>query len=65
MIEGTAYQLLESNGKVDIQEIHVLKSNQEETDSRVVLYLNYADELNFSSAVVKSPDTYFFHSFIS
>ena len=57
VVEGNAYQLLESNSKIDIREIHGLKSNQEETDSRVVLYLNYADELGFSSAVVKSPDT--------
>ena len=57
VVQGNAYQLLESNSKIDIREIHGLKSNQEETDSRVVLYLNFIDELGFSSAVVKSPDT--------
>lgn len=46
--------------QVEVEEIHELQSNQEETDSRVVLYLNYAFKLGFSSAAVKSPDMDFF-----
>lgn len=34
-----------------------LFSNQEETDTRVVLYLKYAVTLGYKSAVVRSPDT--------
>lgn len=32
-------------------------SNQEETDTRVVLYLKYAASLGYRSAVVRTPDT--------
>ena len=38
-------------------EIEDLTSNQEETDTRVVLYLNYAAKLGYKSAVVRTPDT--------
>lgn len=38
-------------------EIHELVSNQEETDTRVVLYLKYAAKLGYKSAVVRTPDT--------
>ena len=32
-------------------------SNQEETDTRIVLYLKYAAKLGYKSAVVRTPDT--------
>ena len=38
-------------------EIEELRSNQEETDTRVILYLKYAATLGYKSAVVRSPDT--------
>lgn len=38
-------------------EIHELTSNQEETDTRVVLYLKYAATMGYQSAVVRTPDT--------
>lgn len=38
-------------------EIQTLQSTQEETDSRVVLYLNHAVVLGYKSAVVRTPDT--------
>ena len=40
-----------------VSEIHKLESNQEETDTRVVLYLNYAVKLAYKSAVVRTPDS--------
>lgn len=43
--------------QVTAHEIHELTSNQEETDTRVVLYLNYAVKLGYKSAVVRTPDT--------
>ena len=42
--------------QVTTHEIHELVSNQEETDSRVVLYLKYAVKLGYKSAVVRTPD---------
>lgn len=32
-------------------------SNQEETDTRIVLYLKYAAKIGYKSAVVRTPDT--------
>lgn len=43
--------------QVEVTEIHALQSDQEETDSRVVLYLHHAVKLGFKSAVVRTPDT--------
>lgn len=43
--------------QVVLREIEELVSNQEETDTRVVLYLNYVVRLGFKSALVRTPDT--------
>ena len=43
--------------QVEVTEIHALQSDQEETDSWVVLYLHNAVKLGFKSAVVRTPDT--------
>ena len=40
-----------------MDEIHTLYSNQEETDSRVILYLYHAVKMGYKSAVVRTPDT--------
>ena len=43
--------------QVDVNEVHTLYSNQEETDTRVILYLHHAVNMGFKSAVVRTPDT--------
>lgn len=43
--------------QVTSEEIHSLRSNQEETDTRIILYCNHAAELGFTSAVVRMPDS--------
>lgn len=43
--------------QVVVSEIHELMSNQEETDTRVILYINYAVRMGYQSAVVRTPDT--------
>ena len=43
--------------QVTANEIHELASNQEETDTRVVLYLKFAAQMGYKSAVVRTPDT--------
>ena len=40
-----------------MQELPALYSNQEETDTRVVLYLHHAAALGYKNAVVRTPDT--------
>ena len=34
-----------------------MKSNQEETDTRIVLYIKYAEILGFPTVVVRTPDS--------
>ena len=43
--------------QVSAHEIEDLQSEQEETDTRTVLYLKYAAKLGYKSAVVRTPDT--------
>ena len=43
--------------KVVVAELTSLRSNQEETDTRVVMYLHHAQKLGFKSAVVRTPDS--------
>ncbi|XP_033987161.1 uncharacterized protein LOC117483109 [Trematomus bernacchii] len=57
IVEGRAHQLLSSNGKVEVRELPTIYSNQEETDTRVVLYLHHAAALGYKNAVVRTPDT--------
>ena len=43
--------------QVEVKEIYCLHSNQEETDTRIEIYLHYVEKLGFKSAVVRSPDS--------
>ncbi|XP_063047331.1 uncharacterized protein LOC134441069 [Engraulis encrasicolus] len=57
-VEGKAYHLINSEDEqIQLKELHSLRSNQEETDTRVVLYLHHAAALGFTSAVVRTPDS--------
>ena len=51
---GEAFHI---QGKESIADIPELKSNQEETDSRVVLYCNYAAQKGYQHVGVRSPDS--------
>ncbi|KAF1387641.1 hypothetical protein PFLUV_G00082050 [Perca fluviatilis] len=41
-VNGKSYDLTSTNGKGQTSEIYALRSNQEETDSRIVLYFHHA-----------------------
>uniref|UniRef100_UPI00358E00C9 uncharacterized protein isoform X5 n=1 Tax=Myxine glutinosa TaxID=7769 RepID=UPI00358E00C9 len=62
-VDGRSYDLTSTNGKflyllqVQTSEIYELRSNQEETDSRIVLYLHQAVKWGYKSCVVRTPDT--------
>ncbi|CAH3166021.1 unnamed protein product, partial [Porites lobata] len=56
VVDCKAYQLGILYGDLAIHEIEELVSNQE-TDTRVVLYLDYAVRRGFKSAVVRTSDT--------
>ena len=57
--EGHAYSFRsdEQQQHTLVQELASLYSNQEETDSRIVLYCKYAHEQGYEHARVRSPDT--------
>lgn len=56
--EGKAYQLTSTDGQTtNAEELPQLESSQEETDSRVILYVNYARSQRYDFVRVKSPDS--------
>ena len=55
--EGTAIELSSCDGKVQKTEIFELKSGQEETDTRVVLYAKYGAKQGYDFVRVRSPDS--------
>ena len=55
--EGRAYKLMSTGARVTVTELESLNSNQEETDTRAVLYVLYAQEMGYKMARVKTPDT--------
>jgi len=55
--EGSAYMLRSTGDAMSCVEIESLQSDQEETDTRVVLYWLYAQDMLYSTARVKTPDT--------
>ena len=56
--DGKAHLLTSSDGsKVVHEECTSLNSSQKETDSPVILYINYAKENGYKFARVKSPDS--------
>ena len=57
IVKGKAHKLTVTNNKITIPEIHELFSKQEETDTRIIIYLEYAVKQGFKTAVVRSPDT--------
>ena len=58
VIQGKAIELTTDDGKtVNQLEILELRSNQEETDSRVALYAEYGYRKGFKTVKVRSPDS--------
>ena len=58
IVGGHAYELESRDRKmVNSKEVHCLRSSQEETDTRVVLYAKYGASKSYTNIGVKSPDT--------
>ena len=56
--EGHCYLLESTNGEVVTNtEIDSLFSDQEETDSRIILYCLYAQDQGYATARIRSPDS--------
>ena len=57
IVNGKAFDLTVNDTEIEATELPELYSNHEETDSRVVLYIKYAEETGFKSALVRTPDS--------
>ena len=57
IVQGKAVQLTSDGLTVSNEEMNSLYSTQEETDTRVVLYILYALQKGYKCAVIRSPDT--------
>lgn len=55
--EGKAYKLSYGNNEVTKTALPEIESDQEETDTRVILYCFYARTKGFKNVVVRSPDS--------
>lgn len=56
--EGDAYLYTSSNGTAtEVREMRELNSSQEETDTRVVLYIIYAKNKGYKTVQVRTPDS--------
>merc|ERR1712080_304999 len=54
---GNVFKLTSNGPHVEKEEIYELASTQEETDTRVILYILYAFKEGYTLVVVKSPDS--------
>ena len=54
---GKAYQLTSQDNSIKVERVFELDSNQEETDTRVVVYAHYAATHGYKSVQVRSPDS--------
>ena len=57
VVNGVAHKLTSESGVVKNTEIHSLRSNQEESGTRFILYLRYAQDQNFDCGVIRSADS--------
>ena len=55
--DGKAHLTSEDGKSTIASEISSLESTQEETDTRVILYIDYAQKNEYKYARVKSPDS--------
>ena len=55
--EGKAVKLTAKGQQVEKEELFELQSDQEETDTRVVLYAKYAAKMGYDNVRVRSPDS--------
>ena len=65
VVVGKAYSYRSSNMQIDVEEVfckyvqkrYFLCSNQEESDTRFIPYVNHAMMIRFKNFVIRSPDT--------
>ena len=57
IVDGHAYEFASDGSVAKTKEVPSLLSNQEETDTRVILYCLHAKEQGYKAAVVRSPDS--------
>ena len=58
MVEGVAYELTSNDGEtVERKEVHEIRSNHEESDTRMILYAAYGAKLEYKVIQIRSPDS--------
>ena len=58
VVQGRVFCLTSPDGlTVEHSELHSLESNQEETDTRIVLYIAHAQAEGYDRVVIRSPDS--------
>ena len=57
VVNGIVHQFKTASGQIEVSEVAEIRSNQEETDTRVIVYMKYASSIGFQTIVVRSPDT--------
>ena len=63
--EGEAYEFTSSDGIVNTNVIQEIESDQEETDTRIILYCLHAKQKGYKHVVVRSPDSDLFFILLS
>ena len=57
IVDGNAFKLSSDGKEVSCNKIDAITSTQEETDTRVVVYIKYAKDIGFKNAIVRTPDS--------
>ena len=57
VVQGRVFKFTSDGQSVQETEVPALRSNQEETDSRIIIYIAYAQEEGYDRVVVRSPDS--------
>ena len=57
VVDGEVFELCENNGDVLLKNLRDYSSNQEEFDSRMVLFWKYAEKKQLRNVVIKTPDS--------
>ena len=65
VVQGRVFKFTSDGQSVQETEVPALRSNQEETDSRIIIYIAYAQEEGYDIVVVRSPDSDIFFILLS
>ena len=65
VVQGRVFKVTSDGQSVRDTEVPAFRSNQEETDSRIIIYIAYAQDEGYDRVVVHSPDSDIFFILLS